>query len=240
MREYLSFYLYGPMAAWGKAAVGEYRPSDAHPSKSAVIGMLAAALGIRRDEEERHVALNKSYGMAVRVDAAGELLRDYHTVQTPSAEKGVSYATRRDELHHSPLKLNTLISTRDYRMDARYTLLLWQRGHDAPYSLQEMAAKLNKPKFVLYLGRKSCPLALPLDAQVISARTLLEAFRLSVCKWEKMTSPDNTTLYYWEETDQSGMDASMVYPRRDESLSRSRWQFRERDEFFACRQREEA
>jgi CRISPR system Cascade subunit CasD len=38
MRDYLLFRLYGPLAAWGDIAVGEYRPSFAHPSKSAIIG----------------------------------------------------------------------------------------------------------------------------------------------------------------------------------------------------------
>lgn len=236
MRDYLSFHLYGPIASWGKVAVGEYRPSDAHPSKSAIIGMIAAALGIRRDEEERQVELNRGYRMAVRVDASGELMRDYHTVQTPTAERGVSYATRRDELRHSPLKLNTLISTRDYRMDGRYTVLIWQHESDVTYSLQKIADKLNKPEFTLYLGRKSCPLALPLDASVVPAPTLLDAFQKSRCKWEKMPKPDETTLYYWEETDHSGMEASMVYPRRDDFISRQRWQFRERNEYFASRQ----
>ena len=57
MREYLMFRLYGPMASWGDIAVGEYRPSFAHPSKSAVMGMLAAAVGLRREEEDKIAAI---------------------------------------------------------------------------------------------------------------------------------------------------------------------------------------
>ena len=70
MTDYLLFRLYGAMAAWGDIAVGEQRPSTPHPSKSALLGLLAAALGIRRHEDERHQALADGYGFAVRMAAA--------------------------------------------------------------------------------------------------------------------------------------------------------------------------
>ena len=45
MLNFLIFQLYGQMAAWGEIAVGEYRPSRDYPSKSALIGMVAAGFG---------------------------------------------------------------------------------------------------------------------------------------------------------------------------------------------------
>ena len=122
MRDYLVFRLYGPMAAWGEIAVGEHRPSFAHPSKSAIIGLLAAALGIRRDEEDRQKSLADSFLYAVRTDAIGSLLRDYHTTESP---RGQSFTTRRREMlavqeqKRSGKKFEgTILSTRDYRCDA--------------------------------------------------------------------------------------------------------------------------
>ncbi len=47
--------LYGPLAAWGEQAVGGVRRSATHPSKSAILGLCAAAQGIRRDEETAHL-----------------------------------------------------------------------------------------------------------------------------------------------------------------------------------------
>ena len=81
MKEYLFFRLYGPIASWGDIAVGVQRPSFDHPSKSAIMGLLAAALGIKRNEEEKHTALVNSYNFAVMINSSGILLRDYHTVQ---------------------------------------------------------------------------------------------------------------------------------------------------------------
>ncbi|MFH1076139.1 MAG: type I-E CRISPR-associated protein Cas5/CasD, partial [Pseudomonadota bacterium] len=154
MADFLVFQLYGPLAAWGDIAVGEYRPSFAHPSKSAIIGFLAAALGIRRDEDERQKALADACSFAVRVDAMGTLLRDYHTAQVPSEKKGVTRYTRYSEL--AVEELNTILSSRDYRCDAAYTVAISFRDGSA-YSAQMLADALCKPVFVLYLGRKSCP-----------------------------------------------------------------------------------
>jgi CRISPR system Cascade subunit CasD len=61
MSQYLVFQLHGPMASWGVDAPGEVRHSHELPSRSALLGLLAAALGIRRDEEERLNAFNQHY-----------------------------------------------------------------------------------------------------------------------------------------------------------------------------------
>lgn len=231
--KHLLFQLYGPMASWGEIAVGEHRRSGVAPSKSAIIGLLCAALGIRREEEERHRELSNAYGVAVRVDHRGELLRDYHTTQVPPATRGKRYYTRKDEM--SAEKLNTILSQRDYRVDAVYVVALWQHSDVAPYSLDVLSEALKTPQFHLYLGRKSCPLALPVFAQVIEADTLAHAFNLSSFPdFLQSLSASDLLEYVWEAHPQAGIEATMVYPRRDNVLSRKRWQFRERDEFYAA------
>ncbi len=52
MTEYLVFRLYAPLASWGEAAVGESRPTATYPGRGAIIGLLGAALGVRRDDDE--------------------------------------------------------------------------------------------------------------------------------------------------------------------------------------------
>lgn len=228
MAEYLVFRLYGPLAAWGDIAVGEYRPSFAHPGKSAIIGLLAAALGIRRDEEDRQRCLAESCSFAVWVDAMGILLRDYHTTQVPSARKGVTHYTRRSELAVDDL--NTILSSRDYRCDAAYTVAICVTD-GAPHTMQELAGALQKPAFTLYLGRKSCPLALPLQPQIVSAATLREAIT-SVAFGDELSCMIATgpTAIFWEEDGESGMERQQVITRRDTPISRKRWQFGERRE----------
>ena len=243
MCDYLLFHLYGPLAAWGDIAVGERRPTFTHPGKSAIIGLLAAALGIRRHESDRLAALTGGYGLGIRQDSAGEFLRDYHTTQVPPQRRGVVHRTRRDELNAE--SLNTILSARDYRQDALYTVALWSLSGESPYSLSKLQAALLRPRFTLYLGRKSCPLALPLRPCVVRARNLKAAFDQVPAHSVFLESLklSATTSYYWEEMDCSAAGFSttgavMTEVRRDQPLSRTRWQFMERVEYRLVQQRE--
>lgn len=158
--DYLLFRLYGPLASWGEIAVGESRHTASYPGKSALIGLLAAALGMRRDEEERQRALAAGYQFAVKVLSTGSLLRDYHTTQVPDSVGRFVYHTRRDELVIGKERLQTILSSREYRCDA-LSLVAIRALDGAPFSLHELRDALLKPRFHLYLGRKSCPLAVP-------------------------------------------------------------------------------
>lgn len=172
MERYLTFQLYGPLQSWGGVAVGEVRPTGAHPTRSAVLGLLAAALGLRRSEEERLAALEAGYQVMVRQDHPGALLLDYHTVQAAKSRRGRVYRCRRDELRDQvdPVDdLATLLSRREYLADALFTVCI--RPHpggspDAPWSLEELAAALSRPRFTPYLGRKGCPPGLPFGPRV--------------------------------------------------------------------------
>ena len=238
MAELLLFQLYGPLASWGEPAVGEYRPTATHPGKSQTTGLLGAALGLTREQEKELAALAGGYGLAVRIDAEGELLRDYHTTQVPPARRGRRFHTRREEL--SVDDLYTILSQRDYQVEAAWTCALWRREY-APHSLEELEKALRQPRFVLYLGRKSCPPALPLNPRVVTTTTLRDGFdrfppdeRLSPLK-----RPEKHR-YFWEEPLPAGLESGFteqeklwVVPRRDLPGSRRRWQFATRDEHHA-------
>jgi CRISPR system Cascade subunit CasD len=242
MIDYLVFRLYGPMASWGDIAVGEVRPSYTHPSKSAVLGLVAAALHVTRDQEETQRALADGYGFAVRVDSMGVPLVDYHTAQVPpsgSGRKRRNFATRREELCTLPREqLNTILSRRDYRTDALATVVMWARGATPPFSLEEIRSALDRPGFVPYLGRKSCPLALPMEAQVVPAATVRQALAKALFKnlkefrVERMR-PLVPPALYWEDGAEAGLAARHTFERRDVPLSRRRWQFDVRREHHA-------
>jgi CRISPR system Cascade subunit CasD len=166
MMDYLCFRLYGPLASWGEIAVGESRHTAAYPGKAALLGLLAAALGIRRDEEERQTALAAGYQFGVKVISTGNLLRDYHTTQAPDSVGSFVYRTRRDELVVGKERLGTILSSREYRCDA-LALVAARAWDGAPHTLQELCDAMHKPKFHLYLGRKSCPLAVPLKPSIL-------------------------------------------------------------------------
>lgn len=205
-REYLLFQLYGPLASWGDIAVGEYRPSYERPSKSAVLGLLAGALGVKRPNtmgdaserqqaEEIHQRMSQDYGFAVEMAALrrvrgkveespfpvlGRLLRDYHTVQRPPAalikKAKRPVITRRDELDFPRDELATTVSTRDYRQDVYARVAIWTKTDPPVFGLSELGRALEAPAFTPYLGRKACTPSLPYDPHIVQAGGWNEAF----------------------------------------------------------------
>lgn len=245
--DFLVFQLHAPLAAWGDTAVGEYRGSLTWPGESALIGLLGAALGIRRDEEAAHAALRQGYRYAVGVVAQGTLLRDYHTAQVPGRAdlKKRPHRTRRDELAVPKPVLNTVLSTRDYRQDGAWRVAI-QEAHNPPHSLQALAGALAKPRFVLYLGRKSCPLASPLDPQLVSAENVKDAFetyRLQQCAQldsqrdrhgkTPLEIPEPLRQMAWPEQMASGIEPDLTTVRKDRLVRRTGWQFGDRFEHVA-------
>lgn len=174
MREFLLFRLVGPMAAFGKIAVGERRDIWGEPSKSGVLGFVAGAQGLTRDDADAHRFLEAGLGFAVRIDNPGRPLRDYHTAQTPKARKNLGWRTRRDELADRE-NLHTVLSERLYRLEAQSTVALWRKIEDGP-DLSVLRDAIRRPRFIPYLGRKSCPLGQPPRPEVLSADGLAAAF----------------------------------------------------------------
>jgi len=239
--KFLVFQLYAPLSSWGEPAVGEYRGTHVRPSESALLGLLAAALGLRRSDDEAHAILRNSYGFAIGVQSDGEILRDYHTAQVAprAALKGLPRSTRKDELAVPPEDLTTILSTRDYRQDAA-SIVAVQAKDDARYGLDVLAEALREPRFVLYLGRKSCPPAAPLYPQVMQADSALEAINIYLERVRSLSAASGTAdgvrkgapLRYltWSDDVLAGVEPDLSVPRKDRLIRRSAWQFGDRVE----------
>lgn len=129
--------LAAPMQSWGTDdSKYETRKTGREPSKSGVIGMIAAALGYRRDESEKLRDLNQLH-FGVRVDREGKLLRDFHMARAGK---------------------DSYLTNRYYLADAIFLVGL----EGDPVLLTELAYALSHPVFPLYLGRRSCPPTLPI------------------------------------------------------------------------------
>ena len=214
----LVFQLQGPMAAWGESAVGGYRPSASYPGKSALAGLLGAAMGLRREEDASQLhALHDLYRFAVAIKEEGRLLRDYHTSQvaSQSALKKRPHASRRDELNVPQEDVNTILSTRDYRSNGNW--------------------------LVVYLGRKSCPPAAPLFPHVVEVETVHQAFArfdaLLQQAWVTAGNPEQATTpirkLAWEDGMSMGVEHDLSTWRKDRLIHRGNWQFGDRMELIA-------
>lgn len=146
--------LEGPLQAWGTQSKLGVRATDREPSKSGVLGMVGAALGMERDDSAMLATLS-SLRMAVRVDRSGLLLRDYHTAGG-GRFRGQKYRVFPDA--------DCIPSNRYYLQDASFAVAL--SGEDE--LADRVARAVQWPHWPLFLGRRACPPALPVFLGVAS------------------------------------------------------------------------
>lgn len=148
--------LAGPLQSWGDRSAFNRRETRPEPTKSGILGLLAAAAG-----RAREAPLDDLLGLrlGVRVDQPGSLLRDYHTVSDyrgrPLPQAGVS--AKGIQKPTSPAKY-THVTQRFYLQDAVFVAAL-----QGPAALMEaLAEAVQRPAFPLALGRRSCAPTQPL------------------------------------------------------------------------------
>lgn len=144
--------LIGPMQAWGTNSRFDDRSTEKAPSKSGVLGLCAAALGIDRAQPVDHLA---RLGFGVRIDRAGSVGRDYHTAK----------------LEPRKASSKTDVTERAYLADAAFWAAL---GGDKTL-LSELHAALKNPHWPLSLGRKAFQPSLPLFATAPQPVSVFEA-----------------------------------------------------------------
>jgi CRISPR system Cascade subunit CasD len=147
--------LEGPLQSWGLHARWTDRDTALEPTKSGVVGLLAAALGWGRDRDTAIRELGDSVQFGVRVDLPGRVIRDYHTIVG-----GVLSAEGKVKINASTKLPETVVSPRFYLSDASFLAALVGQ----PDRIALLAAALHSPHWPLFLGRKSCPPAAPLLA----------------------------------------------------------------------------
>ena len=134
-------------------------------------------------------------------------------------------------------KLATILSYREYYTDAFYKIALWQIG-DFLFSIEDIQQALRKPKYCLYLGRKSCPLGLPLNPQTMSGSLKKSFDDYAVdSKFQSQIKASDLISYYWDKEhhlDEASLELKpdMTYIHRDHVRSRHKWQFSNREEFY--------
>ena len=123
------------MQSWGISSLFTERDTAMEPSKSAVIGLICAALGRSRDAEISDLAKLK---MGVRVDREGLLEKDFQIAQGAMNANG----SKSDQ---------AVTSNRYYLADAAFLVGL----EGDPDLLTPIHQALLHPKWHIFLGRKA-------------------------------------------------------------------------------------
>lgn len=169
----LLLQLAGPLQSWGEGSRFVRRETRLLPTKSGVLGLLAAALGRRRTDPLEDLAALR---FGVRQDQAGSLLRDFQTA--------IDWRTGKSK----PL------SQRYYVSDAKYLAMV----EGDRVLLEGIADAVRSPTFPLYLGRRACPPSgqLVLGVQDESIEQAIESAPWLASKHYRRKQPDEVRLLW--------------------------------------------
>ncbi|WP_433464100.1 type I-E CRISPR-associated protein Cas5/CasD [Spirillospora sp. CA-128828] len=155
--------LAGPLQSWGSAARFARRTTETAPTKSGVIGLLAAALGRPRSADPSDLAALR---FGVRVDQRGTPVRDFQTAHNLDTGDAMP------------------VSERFYLADAVFVAAV-QGPHDQLSNLQQA---LKRPGFLPFLGRRSCPPSQPIDLRLrddLDLETALKTEQWQASDWQQ-------------------------------------------------------
>lgn len=185
MSEFLLVRLEGPLQAWGDVAYDTLRPTRPFPSRSALAGLLASALGWTYREAAKTTALQDGLQYAVRADRQGVVVTDFQTAELATVDRGwtrwgierrdIGNVTRTIAVQGRAPRLSaTQILRKGYLADASF-LAAVAVAADAPAGLDALEAALRCPARPLFLGRRSCLPSRPLFEGRVAAASAYTA-----------------------------------------------------------------
>lgn len=161
--------LAGPLQSWGVTPYKERTTTDL-PTWSGVLGLLACAMGMPRDEHPNWFA---GLNVFVRTDRPGSPYRDYHTIN-PLTESMAHARARMRVIENQDSKVTlerkivrtqegnliegSYLTVRHYLADAAFMVAI---NHPESQKVRELASATHSPGFMPYLGRKACSPAFP-------------------------------------------------------------------------------
>lgn len=156
-RQYLILRLEAPMMSFGGVMVDGRGVEMALPAKSLLTGLLANALGYRREQAEKLQALQDRLRFVVQIDRNGTPLRDFQTARLGAADK--AWTTRgipEGRAGGKPTYDSPYIRERDFHADRSCAVALWLEPPEKSPGLDTLAQALQHPARPLFIGRKPC------------------------------------------------------------------------------------
>ena len=165
--KHLALYLRAPLQSWGASSkFGDRGTLDA-PTRSGLLGLLAAACGVDKNDEARDrewLARAAKLSVAVLAFRRGDRMPDYHTVGA-RYDRDDPWQKRMIPTTPDGKPRGTDLTHRNYLADSVFGAVL--SGDDA--LVDEMAAGLVDPVWGIWLGRKSCIPTEPIFAGVFES-----------------------------------------------------------------------
>lgn len=150
---YLALFIDAPLQSWGHQSRFDRRTSLSWPTRSGIVGMLCAAMGIDRGDDDSLGQFQQLHMTTLVYRVDGRCF-DFHTVgggwsKSLNPQNIVKTAQGKPG--------NTVVTRREYLEGAKFGIIL--RG--SVDLLETIHAALLNPRWGIWFGRKSCIPATP-------------------------------------------------------------------------------
>lgn len=178
--QWLHLRLAAPLMAFGGVAIDHVGPTREFPSASALTGLLANALGLRREESAHHQALQDrlifgALSVVPKGRTAPLVVTDTQNAKLEKSDRGWTTwgapEGRAGATYDSPHRRR-----RDYLADHETRVVLRLAAGEGP-TLDDLAAAIDRPARPLFIGRKPCLPSSPLLAGRTEGRTAYAALQ---------------------------------------------------------------
>ena len=155
----IAIRLFGPMQAWGGPVVGDDRPTNLFPTRSGVLGLVSACMGISR-WDMRGLLTMANARVHIRVDSPGIMFIDDQIIQGHPMASTIR---------------QTIQSKRGYLADASFVAVVVPNSVEVG-TIAAIKEALQYPVFTPCLGRAACPPSEPLLIGEVEADDPLDLF----------------------------------------------------------------
>jgi CRISPR system Cascade subunit CasD len=163
---FLALVLDGPLQSWGFASRFQRRTTGLHPTKSGVVGLISAAMGLAKGSSEEGDTLPGLVALRMCSIAVPRLRSDSEAAELPVRRLEDFHTVLDSRRADGSMNKDAVITHRQYLLDARFGIIL----HGDRGLLGRTADALQDPAWGVWLGRKSCIPATPLFVKLADSR----------------------------------------------------------------------
>ena len=211
MRRVLLVRLRAPLMSFGAPAVDDVSPAGDWPTRSMLTGLFGCALGYRKHHTQQLTRLQERLVYAARCDRVPKRMVDLQTARVGQGDMAESQLTPYGWMSFRDaqwLRSNPVMRRREYLVDGDFLVAVALNQAGESPTVDELAAKLDRPEGVLSIGRRPCIPSTRLNAGVVDVDKLLVALMTDPPKGDAVTA-------IWPESEGPGGRVVEVVEDRD-------------------------